>query len=283
MPSDVRAAPFSEEQKLFLERYEQFGNWAALITRQDKELAQDILHDTFLKFTSSPRLAANFDDYVFVSLKNQYVSHLRRDVRLRKAVSLSDEWISNSRDLSFDPRPANQVADKLRAICHYACVRRHTSIGAGILILRFVHGYSAEEVIRIVRRSPNAVDCRLAMARREMSSFLMFPHKLAWIADKASLEPCGRYLIGQGPHIQAELRSMVFANRVGRCLSVGEIREVYRKGSGGLPKAALAHVVACEPCLTCVGEVLGIPATWDAVHKKLGKSSRQKSRHSASL
>ncbi len=278
-----RVAPCSEHQKLFLDRYDQFRRWAALIARQDKDLADDILHDTYLKFASSARPAESLDDYVFVSLKNQYVSHLRRDLRLRRAVSLSDGVIAQSRYFSVDPRPANRVVDKLRAICHYACVRRSTSIGASILILRFFHGYSADEVVRIVRRSPNAVESRLAMARREVNTFLAFPQKLAWITKKNSALFSGSYLVGEGPHIQTELRGIVFANRSGECMPSERIEKFYRSQSGELPKADLAHLVACEPCLRRIGDVLQIPWMWDAPPKKLGKSSRQVSQQRASL
>jgi len=38
---------------IFVENYEQLKGWALKFTERDLELAEDLLHDTFIQFTTS--------------------------------------------------------------------------------------------------------------------------------------------------------------------------------------------------------------------------------------
>src|SRR5437660_12768733 len=69
---------------LFVEHYELLKQWALRFTERDKELAEDLLHDTFLQFTiSKPDLGSiqNLEGYLYVVMRNLHLAQLRRTGR----------------------------------------------------------------------------------------------------------------------------------------------------------------------------------------------------------
>src|SRR5262245_61056074 len=86
--------PFSREltdrelshEDVFLQRYEWLLNWSLQLTRNDVELAEDLVHDAFIQFTlARPDLAAihNLEGYLYGMLRNMHLSKLRRGARMQ--------------------------------------------------------------------------------------------------------------------------------------------------------------------------------------------------------
>lgn len=250
-------------ETLFLQRYEKIQRWALSIAKNDRELAEDIVHDLYVRFTLTRRIppaVENVDNYVYVALKNHYRSVLRRTIKARTTqLSHVEQEISNDVALSFDPRQINKIHDQLRAICYYSCVRKSTSIGASILILRFFHGYLPSEVALILRRSLNAIEWRLKAARLEAASFLKSPEKLAALTKKTNCFVNGAKSVGSSQNIFNELRQKVFSTKQGNCLSIDEIKDFYAGGQGNLPRSTLSHLVSCEICLRNCNLMLDLP------------------------
>jgi hypothetical protein len=208
----------------------------------------------------NPASVENLDNYIFVALKNQYFSHLRRIVRSKPIqLSLVEEEILNSSALSFDPRDANKIYDQLRVICHYTCLRKATSIGASILILRFFHGYFPSEVALMLKRSLNAIEARLKTSRLEAIGVLSNPAKLSALAKKNNFFCRKAESFESGQDILNELRRKIFSTKKGICQPIEKISDFYVRGRNNLPRIALSHIVSCEMCLENINRILGLP------------------------
>ncbi|MGH9961093.1 MAG: RNA polymerase sigma factor, partial [Pyrinomonadaceae bacterium] len=72
----------------FNERYERLRKSAHILTKQNQEQAEDLLHDAFVQFLlSHPDLQSiqNLDGYLYRVLRNMRVSQMRRAARLQEA------------------------------------------------------------------------------------------------------------------------------------------------------------------------------------------------------
>src|SRR5262245_12256182 len=145
MNTATAAARKQNHEEIFLERYNLLLKWATQLTKPDRELAKDLVHDAFIQFTVAAGdliTINNIDKYLFGVVRNTYLSHRRRNLRQRQE-QLTEILLDASKIhlLSVDPRRQIQFSDQLRAICRHACVRKETSITGSIFILRFFHGY----------------------------------------------------------------------------------------------------------------------------------------------
>ncbi len=73
-------------EDLFAERYEQLLSWALQLSDQNRELAEDLLHDAFIQFSfTHPDLQTirNLDAYFYGMLRNLHLSQVRRTTRSR--------------------------------------------------------------------------------------------------------------------------------------------------------------------------------------------------------
>src|SRR6266487_941111 len=124
----------SNLEDLFIERYDRLLVWALHLTRNDREKAEDLLHDAFIQFTfTHPDVQAiqNLDSYLYAILRNIHVSQVRRAGQ-RHLQQLSiveyDSAVSGLR--AIDPRDQIQIQDELRRVCQYACMRKETAMAA---------------------------------------------------------------------------------------------------------------------------------------------------------
>src|SRR5262245_32806305 len=71
-------------EAVFVEQYDTLHRWALQFTERDPELAEDLLHDTFIHFTlSRPDLVPieNLEGYLYVVMRNLHLSQLRKATR----------------------------------------------------------------------------------------------------------------------------------------------------------------------------------------------------------
>lgn len=259
LPENSRDKAVSYDS-FFEENYQALQRWALQITTYDRELAEDLVHDIYLRFSRRDQITGEVDSvhgYLYAALKNAYVSHLRNKTRTgSRQFSLFDHEFADNVWLTVDPRSSIKVHDELRAICEFACNRKAASSSASILILRFFHGYFTAEVARITGRSRNAVEARLLKARREMALHLSGETK--WEKSK---NPGGR---GPAPLIARhdlllEMRERIFEAVEGICLSVADLSNIYKKSKSGLNREELSHIVSCRKCLERVNGLLRMP------------------------
>ncbi len=245
----------------FQENYKTLQRWALQITAYDRELAEDLLHDVYVRFNQRQERPENVDSvhgYLYVAMKNAYVTYLRKKTRTAShQLSLLDHEFADNATLIVDPRSAIKVHDELRSICEYACARKMTSISASILILRFFHGYFSAEVSRVVNRSRNAVEARLLKARHEAATQLINPSKTEKV--RSSQTNSFEALIKPRADLLMELRERVFSSVTGACFSTEGLRRFYRKAENGVSREQLSHLVSCRECLDAVNGLLHMP------------------------
>ena len=245
--------------ELFLQRYDAAFKWALHIAKRDHELAEDLVHNFYLQFVKIFRNGKtvkidNFDSYVYVSLRNLYVSHLRKNIRQReREFSIIDDFL-----LADDQSGQMKIRDKLFAVCRYACLRKETSISSSILILRYFHGYFPSEVARVLKSSRNVVEARLASARRESIAYLKNCKDFDGAESKFSNDcPPNNYIHYQ-QDILHHLHCIIFDSRHGVCLEKQHIKEIYLESKMRLTRIELSHIVSCHQCLDELNRLHGL-------------------------
>src|SRR5260370_29035632 len=228
-PSRIAAS----HEDLFVERYEQLLSWALQLSDQNRELAEDLLHDAFIQFSfTRPELHTirNLDSYFYGMLRNLHLSQVRRTTRSRMQQLSTVEYDSAEASLrAADARGQIAVQDELRRVCHYACIRKEKTRAPGVLILRFFHGYYPSEIAQILRNTRQAVDVHLLLARNEARAFLQNPETLAFMGEESVVEVFPTDFARTTDRFLNELRQMIFRSRRGDCLSMKQLRGLYRK------------------------------------------------------
>lgn len=260
---------FSNYDEVFLEHYDSVFRWALQITKHDRELAEDLVQEVYLHFNvtrQNPAAVSSVDNYLYVSLRNSYISYLRKVVRLKsKQLSVIEYDLVDNALLAVDPRQQIQIHERLRAVCQYACLRKVTSISGSVLILRFFHGYFPSEVARVLNCSINVVEARLVSARREAAAFLNNPSSLSLnLSNSISPPPASPKNYAQRHYdLLKDLRAEIFKARQGECFSPNQVEAFYRSNEPRLRRCVLSHIVSCHHCLDEINKSLGLPLLWE--------------------
>ena len=68
-----------------MQRYERLYGWALQLTGQDRQRAEDLLHDAFVQFSLSLtelETIQHLDAYLYGMLRNIYLAQTRRAIRI---------------------------------------------------------------------------------------------------------------------------------------------------------------------------------------------------------
>ncbi|HEX8920347.1 MAG TPA: RNA polymerase sigma factor [Pyrinomonadaceae bacterium] len=260
------AADSEQHEEIFLGRYTRLRAWALQLTENDRERAEDLVHDAYIQFTfTRPNLnaIANLDGYLYTMLRNLHLSQVRRLMRLRhRSLSIVDYDSAEMGLRASDPREQIRLQDELRQICHYASMRKETSKAGSVLILRFLHGYYPREIAEVMRSTREAVEERLRVARNEARQYLENPKSLRFLREStAELTQSARAGFARTTdEFLQELRQSIFNSRRGDCPASGQLKELYlATDATGIEQAALAHIVSCPKCLDEVNGLLNLP------------------------
>ncbi len=258
--------PEASHEDVFVQRYQRLLRQALHITSQSRSAAEDLVHDAFIQFTlSQPDLGAihDLDSYLFITLRNMHLSQVRRASQAQfTPLSIADYDSAEIGLRAVDVQFHLQVAEELRRICHYACVRKESSKAGSVMILRFFHGYYTNEIAQVIRSPRRTVYEWLQIARREAKRFLADPHSLKFIADQDRMEEeIARSSPGhtrQG--LLSELRESIFRSRQGSCLPAKRLQKLYTASDGATVECGvLAHIVSCQRCLEEVNKLRRLP------------------------
>ncbi len=248
---------------LFVEYYDLLRRWAVQFTEHNKDLADDLLHDTFIHFTlTKPDLSSiqNLDGYLFVMMRNLHLSQLRRTTRSPIRAFAAIEY--DTADMSFwasDPRDHLRMRDELNAVCQFACIRKEGSKAGSILILRFFHGYYPDEIALVMHSTRGAVNFGVKQARAEARLYLEEPERLG-LVDEKSRRTSKITVNALGGDLRLALRGQIFDSRQGICLTRGKLEELYKpERVDGLDRQSIAHIVSCQTCIENVNSLLGLP------------------------
>jgi RNA polymerase sigma-70 factor, ECF subfamily len=149
----------TEVAELFRRCEPRLGSYLAQVVA-DRTLAEDLLQDTFHDaFRARHRLndVRNPDAWLFGIARNRALRALRGRRRLQNA-------LRRLAQLSREDPSADGELLHVRDL-----LERHLSPeDRTLLVLRYLHGFSAEELAEIVGRSPAAVRQRLSRARTKL-------------------------------------------------------------------------------------------------------------------
>ncbi len=270
-----RSAALSHEE-VFLARYTALVAVALRVTDGDRQEAEDLVHEAFIRFTLvQPPLdeVEHLDAYLSRMLRNMYTSRIRRRQRAAEtSLSILDY---DSLDIAFhaiDARAQLEVREALRAACDYGCLRSRSSKTGSVFLLRFFHGYLPSEIASLTRLSSAIVDALVFRARREVKVYVEDPRQLAFIDGReateraAAVRPTGA-TPGASPSAHAfvhELRERIFHDAHRPCWSKAALRDRYRDPSAeALSRDELADLVSCPACLDAANALLGLPRLAD--------------------
>jgi RNA polymerase sigma factor (sigma-70 family) len=266
MPKLWAVSPKASHEDVFVEHYQRLLEQALHITSHSRSAAEDLVHDAFIQFTlSEPDLGAirDLDSYLFIVLRNLHLSQVRRASQAQFVpLSIADYDSAEIGLRAIDVQSHLQVAEELRQICRYACVRKESSKAGSIMILRFFHGYYTSEIAQVVRASRRTVYEWLLIARREAKLFLEDPHSLKFIVaqDGMELETPRHSTAQTRKDLLCELRESIFQSRRGSCLPIKNLQKLYSAPDDkAIESRVLAHIVSCPRCLEEVNKLKGLP------------------------
>jgi RNA polymerase sigma factor (sigma-70 family) len=268
------AAPSHED--VFIARYAALVRVALNVTDGDRQEAEDLVHEAFIRFTLvQPPLdeVQHLDAYLSRMLRNMYTSRIRRQQRAAEtSLSILDYDSLDIASHAIDARALLEVREALRAACDYGRVRRRSSKAGSVFLLRFFHGYLPSEIASLTRLSSAIVDALVFRARREVRAYVEDPRQLASIdgrpaADEASTVRQTRASPEADPSPHAlvhELRARIFRDTHDRCWPKKALRDLYRDPSAdALTRDVLADLVSCPACLDAANALLGLPRLAD--------------------
>lgn len=282
-PSKI-APGFDQHEERFLERYKRLRAWALQLTENDRERAEDLVHDTYIQFTlTRPELNAigNLNGYLYTMMRNLHLSQVRRSLRRQQRTLSIIDYDSAEMGLRVaDPNEQIRLQDALRQICQYACMRKQTSKAGSVLILRFLHGYYPREIAQVMRNTRQAVEERLRIARNEARQYLENPRSLRFMCEApAEAIQVSRMGFAQTTDkLLNELRQTIFDSRQGDCLTGKQLEKLYRENeNSAIDNVLLAHLVSCPQCLDGVNRTLNLPLLFERfTTDTLGTDTRRK-------
>src|ERR1051326_6448897 len=255
---------FKSHEAAFIEHYDWLRRWALQMTSRDRERAEDLVQEVFAQFaTAHTDLSAvqNIPAYLYTTLRNIHVSQIRLAGRSHnQSQSIVDYSGAEAALEATDPYTIFHTQDQLRRVCHYACLRKHSSRAGSVLILRYFHGYHLSEIAEIIRVNFHAVHQQLTCARNEARLFLEDPTALKFIQQYPEMPSLSVNHVCSADKLVVELRKTIFDSCEGGCISTENLKCLYVKDRiAPVDNPTLAHIVSCPVCLDGVNVRLGLP------------------------
>ncbi len=253
-----------------LERYyDQFLRWSLMLTRGDRNLAEDLVQDLCLHLSlSKPDLTSvgNLDGYLYICLRNLYLSGLARSSREAAQFVSTADFDSAAFALTAGPSSdLLQTQNDLLRICNYAVWRKDSSKIASYFILHFFHGYLRREVAAIAQVPMSAIYNKLKIAREEIKNHLEEVNQLHVLSMHrppdvelllSPISPAGLF---------AMTRSRILDARRTGCLPEKDLKHLYRSDTSLHPINCelLSHIVSCDRCLEAISRNFDLPTPDD--------------------
>lgn len=251
----------SAHEDAFLSRYKALSEHALKLTRGNRDVAGDLLQDTFVYFTEAkPALdeIENLDAYLYSVLRHLHFASLRKGMRdpIGELAAIDYE----SAELTLRAAPVFNrlyVCDQLARACELAVARKDESRPHCLLLLRFFHGYFLDELVRVAGNSDNTIRKWLREAQSEVRAAQQGqsqerPQKDGWSRQLVLYDRPEEFL--------RSLRQLLLNSAQSPCPSRDEIRAQYSALSPNEIKTELlSHLAVCGKCLDRVNNILQIP------------------------
>lgn len=257
-------------EEVFFDHYPRLLVWAAQIAHNDRAVAEDLVHDLYLRVTRISRPIDQIEQvehYLFKVLRNLHYAHLRQAGRDPISDLSIADYDSMEQGLAVaDKRELLLVYDNLRQICRYACQRKSEVRSASVLILRFFHGYYPSELMTILQISRSAVDKLLHVARSEARLYIERPNSIRSIwPNTNSMASFAPKASGSQMLFFSELQETIFRATEGEHFDHAALEGRYagEVEANGMATLELSHLVSCRSCLDMVNSLLQLPSLRD--------------------
>jgi DNA-directed RNA polymerase specialized sigma24 family protein len=259
-----KIAPAPTPASVFAAKYDFLLRWAQHFTQGDRAAAEDLVHETFLRFALQQEEIEdpeNAEPLLYTYLKRVYSAQLRRTQRQRFVSLTTVEFDSLQMSLreQKDADPVKVQGD-LRRILSYLCWRKETMKSASVMLFRFFHGYFPEEIMRVSLLARPSIDYALNAARDEVRLYLHEPDRLRIIHGEKT--PDFRHDEFALPvyELMDDLRETLFRSTETACLPEETLLAYYRaEERRPISRELLAHIVSCRQCLDRVNLFQGRP------------------------
>ena len=260
--------PATDVENLLERYYSQLLKWGRTLTRGDRGMAQDIVHDLCLYFTLvEPDLSEvkNLDGYLYTCLRHLYLSVLARSSReAMQFVSVAEFDSIHFAQSASSIDGLLEKQNDLRRICSYTVWRKESSKSASYLILLFFHGYARQEVAEIACLPIAAIYNKLKIARSELKSHLEVSGKLRIVAREMPPEPALLVSAVSSAELFNDLQQTIFEAKHSDCLPEEALLAQYRAADPKpIPCSLLSHIVSCRHCLSLIDRHFQRPTLGD--------------------
>ncbi len=282
---EFRPAASLTPESLFAAKYNWLFGWAMHFAQGDRATAEDLLHDTFVRFVlTKPDLekGENAEPLLYTYLKYSHLAYLRRLQRYPSTSLSIAEFDSIQLGLRQNVTAVDsiKVQDSLRRVVAYLTWRKESAKSASILILRFFHGYYPDEIMCLARMSRKSVDQGLRGAREEAGLYVSNPGRLRVMHQAEPPEVLPLRVALPSEQVIAELQKIIFSSCHTECFPEDLLLERYQaENSKSIERELLAHIVSCERCLDLVSRYSGIAPPADrSPEESLGPDRRSRGR-----
>jgi DNA-directed RNA polymerase specialized sigma24 family protein len=257
-----------DSERILEEYYDKLHQWGVVLSRGDRTLAQEIVHDLCLHFiVAKPDLSAvaNLDGYLYTCLRHIYLSALARSSReALQTVNVAD---FDSVQFALNAYFSDSLLDRqneLRRICNYAVWRKGSSKSASYFLLLFFHGYTRREVAEIAQLPLAAIYNKLKVAREELTAHLKASIRPRIASRDVPPNPDLHVSTVSSAVLFRELRAIIFEARSSECLPEETLLAQYRTTiPKPVPCGLLSHIVSCERCLSLLDRHFRRPTSED--------------------
>lgn len=269
----------SAHEDAFLSRYRSLLAHALKLTRGNRELADDLLQDAFLHFTVAKvdlSEIESLDAYLISMVKYLHLAHIRREMR----DPLGELSVVNyeSAELSLSSAPASalfSIYEQLLFICEYAFARKDEVRSQALLLLRFFHGYSLDELSLLARNSKPTLRKGIQVAQSEVRAALKArpvdgkQPKSEWV-DSIRFTPRHKEFL-------ESLREHLLSFGGQGCPPRKELEHLYTENhKSEIPTEVLGHLAVCRPCLDWLNRHLDLPPLGERHLADMDKRGRWK-------
>jgi len=255
-------SPFSSDsiERMLSRYYQQLVEWSRILARGDLTAAEESVQDLCLHLTvAQPDLSRvnNLENYLFMCLRNMYVSNLTRVSRERLRVIQVEDYDAVGMVPSHSESDTVDVQNELLRVSGYVISRKYSSKGASHFILQFFLGYRRSDIALLARVPIAAIYNGLKDTRIELREHLSADEKIRLISRGAAQERKQLRAGMSSDLFLKELHSTILDAAPASCVAEKELVDPY-KGPGAAPVGCreLAHLAGCERCLKILERAL---------------------------
>ncbi len=250
----------SSIERILSRYYQQLTEWSRLLARGDHAAAEETVQDLCLHLivarTDLSRVQ-NLDNYLFMCLRNMYVSNLARVSRERLRVIQIEDYDAVGLVAANGGLDTVDVQNDLIRTGDYVLSRKYVSKSASHFILHFFLGYRRGDVALLARSPIAAVYNNLKNVRSELREHLSASQNIRLVRRGAMPESDLLRTAIPSDLLLKELRSTILDADSANCVAEKELVDAYKRpGASPVGCQELAHLAGCERCLKILERAL---------------------------